>query len=41
MALGWAIGTVLDRRVPDRYATAAILCIAAVGGVVTVIRAAT
>lgn len=41
MALGWAVGAVLDRRVPDRYATAAILSISAIGGVVTLIRAAT
>lgn len=41
MAVGWAVGAVLDRWVPDRFATAAILTVSAAGGVVTLIRAAT
>jgi uncharacterized membrane protein YfcA len=40
MALGWAVGAALDRMVPDRAATTAILTVAALGGLVTVFRAA-
>ncbi|HVF74647.1 MAG TPA: TSUP family transporter [Acidimicrobiales bacterium] len=37
MAVGWAAGTLLDRFVPDSWATAAVLTIAGIGGVVALV----
>ena len=39
MGAGWLAGRVLDRVVPDRHATTALLLVAGIGGVVTVLRA--
>ena len=37
MAVGWAVGTLVDRMVPDAWATAAVLTIAGIGGVVALV----
>lgn len=34
MAVGWAAGTLVDRVVPDSWATAAVLTIAGIGGLI-------
>jgi uncharacterized protein len=39
LAVGWVVGLVVARRVPDRAARPAILGVAAVGGVVAILRA--
>lgn len=37
MAVGWALGTVVDRVVPDSWAMAAVLTIAGIGGVAALV----